>query len=61
MPIHLLLYNKDFAKILPYLFNETGVLNIGGTRQTIIILQKKNLKSKLYLLVKKRTSRLIVL
>ena len=29
------MYNKDFAKILPYLFNEKGILNIGGKRQSI--------------------------
>ena len=35
------IYNKDFAKILPHLFNETGILNIGGTRQTIYNFAKK--------------------
>ena len=36
------LYNKDFAKILPHLLNEKGVLNIGGVRQTIYAFAKKD-------------------
>jgi len=36
------LYNKDFAKILPQLLNEKGVLNIGGARQTIYSFAKKD-------------------
>lgn len=34
-------YNKDFAKILPHLLEKTGVLNIGGSRQTIFNFAKK--------------------
>ena len=37
-----LIYNKDFAKILPLLLNEKGVLNIGGKRQTIYNFAKKD-------------------
>ena len=37
-----LMYNKDFAKILPLLLNEKGVLNIGGKRQTIYNFAKKD-------------------
>ena len=33
--------NKDFAKILPHLLEKTGVLNIGGLRQTIFNFAKK--------------------
>ena len=37
-----LMYNKDFAKVLPYLFNEKGILNIGGKRQSIYNFAKKD-------------------
>ena len=37
-----LIYNKDFARILPLILNEKGVLNIGGKRQTIYNFAKKN-------------------
>ncbi len=35
------IYNKDFAKVLPNLINEKGVLNIGGKRQSIYNFAKK--------------------
>lgn len=35
------IYNKDFAKILPYLLNEKGILNVGGKRQSIYNFAKK--------------------
>tara|TARA_B110001450_G_C17655732_1_gene495159 strand:+ start:1011 stop:1739 length:729 start_codon:yes stop_codon:yes gene_type:complete len=37
-----LIYNKDFAKILPLILNEVGILNIGGKRKTIFNFAKKN-------------------
>ena len=37
-----LIYNKDFARILPLILNEKGVLNIGGKRQTIYNFAKKD-------------------
>ncbi len=36
------LYNKDFAKALPYLLNEKGIINIGGKRQSIFKFAKKH-------------------
>ncbi len=36
------IYNKDFAKILPKILDETGVLNIGDKRQTIYNFAKKH-------------------
>ncbi len=36
------LYNKDFAKIFPYLLKEKGILNIGGKRQSIYNFAKKD-------------------
>ena len=44
-----LMYNKDFAKVLPYLLNEKGILNIGGKDSLSIILQKM-IKQKLKVL-----------
>ncbi len=35
------LFNKDVAKILPYLLNEKGILNIGGKRRDIYKFAKK--------------------
>ena len=37
-----LLFNKDFAKALPYLLNEKGILNIGGKRKSIYNFAKKH-------------------
>lgn len=36
------IYNKDFARILPYLLNQKGIINIGGKRQSIFNFAKKN-------------------
>ena len=36
------LYNKDFAKILPNLLNERGIINIGGKRKSIYKFAKKD-------------------
>ena len=36
------LFNKDFAKILPSLINKTGIINIGGKRQSIYHFAKKS-------------------
>ncbi len=36
------LYNKDFAKILPNLLNEKGIINIGGRRKSIYKFAKKD-------------------
>lgn len=36
-----LIYNKDFAKLLPYLLDEKGVLNVGGKKQSIYSFAKK--------------------
>ncbi len=37
-----LIFNKDFARTLPYLLNQNGILNIGGKRQSIYKFAKKN-------------------
>jgi len=36
------LFNKDFAKILPSLINKTGIINVGGKRQSIYHFAKKS-------------------
>ncbi len=36
------IYNKDFAKLLPHLLNEKGILNIGKKRQSIFNFAKKD-------------------
>ena len=36
------IFNKDFAKILPSLINKTGIINIGGKRQSIYHFAKKS-------------------
>ena len=36
------LFNKDFAKILPSLINKTGIINIGGKRQSIYHFARKS-------------------
>jgi len=36
------IYNKSFAKILPNLLNQKGIINIGGKRQTIYSFAKKD-------------------
>jgi dTDP-4-dehydrorhamnose reductase len=37
-----LIYNRDFAKIFPFLIKEKGILNIGGKRQSIYNFAKKD-------------------
>jgi len=34
--------NRNFAKILPHLLKEKGIINIGGRRQTIYSFAKKS-------------------
>ena len=36
------IFNKDFANILPSLINKTGIINIGGKRQSIYQFAKKS-------------------
>ena len=36
------IFNKDFAKILPSLIHETGIINIGGKRQSIYNFARKS-------------------
>ena len=48
------IYNKDFAKILPYLLKEKGVINIGGKRQTIYDFAKKTNKKIKPMLISKK-------
>ncbi len=36
------IFNKDFAKILPSLISKTGIINIGGKRQSIYHFAKKS-------------------
>ena len=36
-----LIFNKDFAKVLPHILNEKGILNIGGKRQSIFDFAKR--------------------
>ncbi len=36
------IYNRDFAKLLPYLLNERGIINIGKKRQSILDFAKKD-------------------
>ena len=35
------IYNKDFAKILPYLLNQRGIINIGGKKLSPIEVEDK--------------------
>tara|TARA_B100000035_G_C20832263_1_gene479233 strand:- start:35 stop:769 length:735 start_codon:yes stop_codon:yes gene_type:complete len=42
-----LIYNKDFAKVLPHILEQKGILNVGGKRQSIFnFAKKKNPKIK---------------
>ena len=41
------IYNKTFSKILPYLINENGILNIGGKRRDIFNFAKNFAKTKI--------------
>ncbi len=41
------IYNKTVSKILPYLINEKGILNIGGKRRDIFNFAKKFANSKI--------------
>ena len=36
-----LIYNRDFAKVLPHILQEKGILNIGGKKQSIFDFAKK--------------------
>ena len=39
------LYHEDLVKILPYVINKKGIINIGGTKQSIYNFVKKSNKS----------------
>jgi dTDP-4-dehydrorhamnose reductase len=41
------MYNKTVAKIIPFLLEEKGILNIGGKRREIINFVKKYSKKKI--------------
>lgn len=41
------MYNKHAAKIIPYILNQKGILNIGGKRQEIHNFAKKTSKKKI--------------
>ena len=50
------IYHQDVAKILPKLINKTGIINVGGKKQTIYNFAKSNnaVVKKTYLKKKSR-------
>jgi len=39
------MYHEDLVKILPYVINKKGIINIGGTKQSIYNFVKKSNQS----------------
>ena len=42
------MYNKEISKIIPYILNESGILNIGGKKREIFKFAKKFGQNKIY-------------
>ena len=42
------MYNKEISKIIPYILNERGILNIGGEKREIFKFAKKFGQNKIF-------------
>ena len=51
-----LIYNKDFAKVFGKLMNKSGIINVGGKRQSIYNFAKKNNPKIKSIMIKKKNN-----